>query len=72
MVTTEQSLQTPMTQKQLIQYIKASPINAIFVLTALERFAGEVIEHKDELLFAKDTIINPVTWIRAAKDAQEL
>ena len=61
-----------MSQKQLIQYIKDSPINTLFVLTALEKFAADVIEHKDELLFAKDTIVNPVAWIRAAKDSQKL
>lgn len=59
-----------MNKKQLLRYINASPINLMFVLTAIDNLAAKVIEREAEVLAQKHMIVNPAAWVQAAKDSQ--
>jgi hypothetical protein len=49
-----------------------SPMNQIFVIEAISRYAKLVIDQQDELRVSmKDHLIHPEAWIQSAKDFLE-
>lgn len=49
-----------------------SPMNQMFVIEAINRYAKMVIDQQDELRVSmKDHMIHPEAWIQSAKDFVE-
>lgn len=64
-----------MTNTELIEKFMewGSPLNQVFVMEALNRYANLVIEEQDELRKSMvDHLIHPEAWIKCAKDFRKL
>jgi len=59
-----------MTKKQLQNYINESPVNHMFVITAIDKLASQIIEREAEVLAQKNMVVAPESWVKAAKDSQ--
>ena len=55
--------------EKVVQFMNSNPMNQLFVLESVSRYAKQVVENKEQLLEAmKDSMVSGEAWIKSAEN----